>query len=526
MIRSSSAASGSRLRRALVRTAVALTAGLVMTLLISGFGSLIGPAWHPRPFDIPVVPESADTTIGGDVTTVPVGTYDVETTITQWELAPGVDVTVRIRTPLGTDGPCPAVVFLHGAGTADYLGFAPQADALASAGVVTVVPDKRMDTYTVQHRHYVAFAEDYLVSVRHTQELPQVDPDRVGVYGESEGAYIAPILAASHPDDVDFLVLASSPVVPGREQASYAVHTYLAATGVPDIVFRLIPRALGGPMPFGWIEYADFDVQPYQQRLTQPVLVVYGTADRAMPLAQGALQILSDAAVAGNDAVTVRYYEGANHGLKIGGGDGALAPGVADDLARWVTGLPATAATAPQIAGAAPEQPIWADRPEPPPPPLAGTWLVATHAIFPLLVLVGGVSGTYAGARAFIRRRRGTLAEPALTQLPVLLAAAAVLAIAAWRDWILYVLNVARLATSYQQDPEVTFGSFDAQHQVALTAGFMIGVALFHWWRRARLGVRMSRVGRLAAVTTALGTVGLLVLASYWSGFPTFGLGT
>ena len=94
-------------------------------------------------------------------------------------------------------------------------------------------------------------------------------------------------MAAQDPS-IAFVVLVSSPVVPPREQAAFAVDSYLRNTGVPHGVFRAIPRAVGMSLPGGGFEYADFDVTPYQRQMRQPVFVVYGTGDASMPVIQGA----------------------------------------------------------------------------------------------------------------------------------------------------------------------------------------------------------------------------------------------
>nr|NLD41680.1 prolyl oligopeptidase family serine peptidase [Actinomycetales bacterium] len=491
--------------RTVLRQALpAIGAGLLLTVVIAFLGALLGPTWQPRPYESVMLPTS-DTSIAPGHTLPSVGTYEWTTTETELELAPGATVTVRVREPIGAGDGLPAVVFLHGAGTAVHTGFAAQAEALASAGIVTVVPDKRMDTYTTAHRDYAASAADYHASVVLARSLQSVDPARVGVYGESEGAYIAPIVAAED-EDVAFVVLVSAPVVPPRQQAAYAVHTYLEATGVPEPIFRLIPRALGAEFPLGVVDYVDFDPQPYQQRLSQPVLVVYGTGDNSMPQAQGAAQIIGDAAVAGNDAVTVRYYEGANHGIRLGTSEGPLAPGFAEDLARWIGGLPETGEVEPRVAGADPNQDIWAERPPAPPAFLSGNLMVASHLLPALVLAIGLVTGAVAAIRSRMLGRSwrtpsggkaGAVHHPMLT---VYLGTAAVLALTTWYVWINYVIAIGALATSYQQDPAVSFGGYAAENQVATAASFTLGIALFVWYLGARQGRRFGRLARVAAV--------------------------
>ena len=46
-----------------------------------------------------------------------------------------------------------------------------------------------------------------------------------------------------------FSVLVSAPVVPPRQQAAFAVDSYLRNTDVPQAVFRAIPRAVGLRVP-------------------------------------------------------------------------------------------------------------------------------------------------------------------------------------------------------------------------------------------------------------------------------------
>lgn len=516
---------------------MSLLVGLLVTVLIAAVGALLGPTWRPREFTSTLVIETADTAIGGVVTTAPVGTYEFDTVVRSLEVAPGVEERVKIRTPQGAGDSLPAVVFLHGAGTADYMGFALQAEALSSAGIVTVVADKRLDNYSITFRDYRASAADYHRGVELAASLPNVDPARVGIYGESEGAYIAPVLAAEFEEDVAFVVLVSAPVVPPRYQASYAVHTYLTATGVPQDIFRLIPRVLGAVAPFGWINYMDFDPQPYHQRMTQPTLVVFGTGDRSTPQAQGAEQLISDLAVAGNDAVTVRFYEGANHGIRIGDGTGPLAPGFSDDLARWINGLPVTGTAPPQVAGAEPWQPIWADAPLSAPALLSGNMLVAVHLFAPLLLLVGAGTGAAAGVGGVLRSRRNgksgevpvdpaeDIAAAATRPLTWLLVIAAALAVATWYAWLRYMWEIAYLALSYQQDLALSFGGYKVENYVAFAAALALGLAVYYWVSEVRGTGRLGRLGRIAVVSTLLGTVILLVLASYWSGFPTFGWG-
>ncbi|MGO1287781.1 MAG: alpha/beta hydrolase family protein, partial [Cellulosimicrobium funkei] len=431
------------------RTA-ATTAALAIVLAI--VGAVTGPQWDPVPVTEHLVPETPDTTVGGQPPggAAPVGTYDVRET----------DVTVRLdgatvggvlREPVDAGDDLPGVVFVHGAGTGlASEAFVDVATDLASAGVVTLVPDKRLDTYTTRHRDYEAMARDYAHSVDLLRARPGVDPERVGLYGESEGTWIVPVMAADDPT-IAFTVLVSAPVVPPRQQAAFAVDSYLRNTDVPHGVFRAIPRAVGMAIPGGGFEYADFDVEPFLGRLTQPVLVVYGTADPSMPVEQGARQILDatgpSSQVPGGADVTVRYYADANHGIKI---DDVLVPDFPRDVSAWVTSLPASATALPQVAG-------------------ADLFVALVLAAVGLLVL-GPLVGLVGGLVRRLRRVAGRPGAPAglAPGFRVPLVGLGVGAFATTVALVVYLVATARLALDYEKDAWVVQGGWIGVRLVGL----------------------------------------------------------
>lgn len=487
--------------------------GLALTVVISAVGAIAGPVWKPRVVDSGLTSETPDTAIGSDAVTTPVGTFGISSELHEVDLAPGVTVTVQVRRPVGAAGARPAVVFLHGAGTATHEGFPLQAEQLASAGVVTVVPDKRMDTYTTARRSYEGMAADYQRTVDLARRLPGIDPGQVGLYAESEGAYIAPIMAAEDPATA-FVVLVAAPIVTPREQGAFATDSYLRNVRVPSALYRVIPRALGAELPLGGIDYVDFDPQPFHQRMTQPTLLVHGTGDAAMPIVEGAEQLIADLAVAGNDQWTIRFYEGANHGIKIGD---ALAPGFADDLARWIQGLPATATAEPRIAG---DQPFQRHGADPVPAPhwfASGNNIVAGFAVPLGLLVVGPVS--YAVV-AVVRRVRGQGGLPRTMSPEVArwLGASALAATGTWVVFAAYIRQVADYAFNYRSNPVFTYGAFATEWALALGSALLLaGAALRAWDQR---GAGLSAPAAITTGGTLAGTLGLLVVAAYWSGFP------
>jgi uncharacterized protein len=499
-------------------TATAAAGALVLAVL----GAVTGPGWDPDPLeDVPVVEASSTAIAAADAAEggpgaggagvpagAPVGTYPVRTSVVDVELA-GAVVQAQVTEPVGAAGDRPGVVFVHGAGTGEFVrAFARQAHELATAGVVTMVPNKRLDTYTTVHRDYVAMARDYARSVDVLRDRSGVDPDAVGVYGESEGCWIVPVMTAEDPR-LAFAVLVSAPVVPPRQQAAFAADNYLRNTDVPQGVFRAIPRAVGLDFPGEAFAYADFDVTPYQRRTTQPVLMAYGTGDASMPLVQGPEQVRADLARAGNDALTVRYYTGADHGIRVGG---EVAPEFVRDLAAWIQGLPATAAAEPRIAGDQPHQTFRAD---PLPSP---RWFGTVDAVLATVVTAGAllVLGTLALLVSRVRRRRGDGLATGLTEPLVGLTLGTALTVAAL---VGYLVAVARLALDYERNTWVVQGGWLGVRVLGLAA-VVAGAVLVRRIRDVRADPA-GRVVRGVAAGVGLwclagGAVILLVTLAYW----------
>ena len=495
-----------------MRYRIALTSAVAVVTL-GVVGVVAGPGWDPVPMTDTVDVQTQDTAIGSLQDVDPVGTYEVATSVVTVELS-GQDIEARISEPIGADGPRPGVVFVHGAGTGRYeVAFLAQAESLASSGVVAMVPNKRLDTYSTRDRDYTAMANDYLRSVQLLRGLPGVDPDTVGVYGESEGSWVVPVMAADNPS-VAFVVLVAAPVVPPRQQAAFAVDSYLRNTGVPPELLRSIPRFVGMEFPGGGFRYADFDVRPFQQRMRQPVLVVYGTGDAAMPTVQGALQIIDDLATAGNPSWTVRYYEGANHGIRR---DRVLVPEFARDISAWVQALPASATADPRVAGAEPYQRFVAAPVERPRWYAEGDLLVAGLATSFLALLTGP---SLRAARRVRGRKEAVLAEGVPGPLVAMAAGAALTLVLL----VAYLLAVANLAQNYRTSTLLVQGGWLVIRMTGI-ASVVSGVVLVYrvldGRRFGAVSAARTPAGEWTLSTAVGGSVALIVMLAYWGVFPT-----
>lgn len=319
-------------KRILVTCAATTALALLLTMVLCALGNAMAPKWQVEPFTDHITLTTTNTAIqavdpatGAVLKTPQEGAYRTKETHITVALDGGKTVNAIVREPLDAPADRPACLFLHGSGTGKSSeAFGDVANAMASAGITTLVPDKRLDNYTMLHRDYVSSAHDYAKSLEILRKWPGVSRSETGIYAESEGTWIATVLTQQHPD-LAFAILTSPPVVSGRQQMTLAATNYLTAAGAPDAVKQLIPRITSlGTQRMG-LAYADFDAAKYRRSLTMPLLINYGVKDTAMPVEQGARLLIKAANQAGNTNVTLRYYD-ANHQLRTGSNQTVTAP--------------------------------------------------------------------------------------------------------------------------------------------------------------------------------------------------------
>ncbi|MGC4897176.1 alpha/beta hydrolase family protein [Micromonospora sp. DT31] len=342
------------------RTLLLSTAAAVAAL--GAAGAVLAPTWQRPRFTadfagLPSLPSAPAAPAAPPVTT------DLSVGVA------GTTLRATVHSPT-TPGRHPAVVLVPGGGPATRAGLTDQADRLARAGVVALVFDKRTAGYSFVRRDYGQLAEDALALLRVLRARPDVDPQRAGLWGVSEGGWVVPLAAAREPS-VAFAILVNAPTTSPGAQLSWAVDDRLRRQHAPAGARRLAARATA----MGGTGYTDHDPLPALRGLTQPVLALYGSADRAVPPAQSA-RVLVDTVTA---PCTVRFFPGADHGMKIGG---RYADGYFDTMVSWIAGLPGSATAGPTVAGAAPEQ---AEVATEPPVPAYGSAPVVLGAHLALL---------------------------------------------------------------------------------------------------------------------------------------------
>jgi len=269
------------------------------------------------------------------------------------------------------------VVLIGGSGPSDRDNdgyFRPIRRYLLEAGIAVLSYDKRgVGRSSGRWRAATMddLASDALAALDFLRAQPEVPDEAVGLFGHSEGGWVA--LRAAARDAPSWVITNSCPGVTPAEQERYAVANAVKASGSQsqrdnaDVLAlydrlveagrrgadfaeatRLVARA-GHPPGLaaywgdvdadGW-EFLkrkqDHDPLPDACRLRCPHLAIFGGSDVLVPVADS-IRLFSAVACDGDRGqratLTVEVFPGADHRVQRGG---VLAPGYLRTLAQWI----------------------------------------------------------------------------------------------------------------------------------------------------------------------------------------------
>jgi len=278
--------------------------------------------------------------------------------------------------------PYPAVVFITGSGPQDrdetlfdHKPFAVLADALAKAGIASLRTDDRGVGGSTSTKASSGpgsdttddFAADALANVAFCAQDKNIDANRIGLLGHSEGALVAAIAAASAPKAVGFIVMMAGQGTNGGEVLKQQTRALAMAGGAPMEYVKTVSalhaelvalisgkdeakireamdalalaqmgiksledlrlkqreslvamldqqtKAMLSPWMQRWIVLEPTE---YFAKLSCPVMVLQGGIDRQVVAEDNLPPTVAALARAGNTDVTVRLIPGLNHLLQ------------------------------------------------------------------------------------------------------------------------------------------------------------------------------------------------------------------
>ena len=284
----------------------------------------------------------------------------------------GVDLAGTLTIPQGP-GPFTAVLLLTGSGAQnrdeELFGHKPfllLADLLTRAGYAVLRVDDRGiggSTGSLYDSDYDQLTGDAVAGVEFLRGRSEINRDKIGVLGHSEGGYLVPLVAQRTP--VAFAIMMAGPAAPGEEVLVTQNQLLLQAAGAPPEVVsnqiayvrtlvallraedyqraraiavrQLVSQATGLPPeqqpapeqieaqvaatvnPY-YRSWAIHDPAPALQALRVPVLAFFGGADLQVPAGQN--EPLMRSLLSGAPDATVRTLPGLNHLMQPAGNGG------------------------------------------------------------------------------------------------------------------------------------------------------------------------------------------------------------
>lgn len=251
--------------------------------------------------------------------------------------------------------PFPAIVLVHGDGPDTRDGYRHLADEFASRGIAALIYDKRGagksgGKFPARFRD---LAGDAVAAVRYLRSRDDVDDERIGLWGGSQGGWIAPLAASLPETRARFVVAKAAPGVGPAElarwksvrrvqQAGYSADVVARVNRLMDIQFEIVRSGSGWPeldkqvrdvrgepwFPLvavmrhsqwrsSWMTYGpdiDFDPVKVLSRVDAPILWLLGENDPETPL-DATLAMLAAQKARGKD-ITVKVFPGADHQLE------------------------------------------------------------------------------------------------------------------------------------------------------------------------------------------------------------------
>lgn len=264
-----------------------------------------------------------------------------------------------------TPGQHPAVVMVHGSSSSDREKYRGEAEMFAKAGIAALIYDKRPDGFSKSRggdRSYQILSEDVVAAVQALRSRADIAPSAVGLWGISEGAWVASLAASEPNSHVAFLITVGAAGVQPVQQQSWQLVNRLHDQGVTSAsMIRSVTRhGLQLAVSAGLFAEATYDPLPAFSSLQQPVLAIWGDKDRVEPALESSRNIQHALEQAGNKHAVIRFFPDAGHLLRLSL-DGAtqtdeFAPGYSEAMTSWVHQVVQGNAPRSSVIGAAPQQ--------------------------------------------------------------------------------------------------------------------------------------------------------------------------
>jgi hypothetical protein len=216
----------------------------------------------------------------------------------------------------------------------DYRPFRQIAEHLAGRGIAVLRVDDRgvgdsTGVETLERATTFDFADDVRAQIAYLRTRRDIDPERIGIVGHSEGGAIAPLVAATDPKVAAIVLMAGTgsrgdQVLLYQMDRPIELDTTLTAEEKAKARAenkRIIQTVIDGgdtsKLPplfrYNWTKvFATYDPLVTIRKVRQPIFIVQGGLDRQVTADQADL-LAKAALAAGNKDVMVKMFPNLNH---------------------------------------------------------------------------------------------------------------------------------------------------------------------------------------------------------------------
>lgn len=171
-------------------------------------------------------------------------------------------------------------------------------------------------------------AADAIAGVRYLRGRPDIDPDRVGLCGHSQGGWIVQLAAAEDPEEIAFVVCLAGPNISVKQQIVDDQANEWRCAGVAEAKvaarsgrLRTKLGLLSAVSRLVWIgplsRIIDYDpeAENVAARIKCPVLAIYGEYDALVEPKGNIPRLEKGLAAGGNARYTIVLVPGGSHGF-------------------------------------------------------------------------------------------------------------------------------------------------------------------------------------------------------------------
>ena len=222
-------------------------------------------------------------------------------------------------------------MWVHGSGEQPRLNYGPVVAPLVEDGVAVFSYDKRGvgesegDCCTSPGK-YDLVAADADGAVTAVRSHPEIDPNKVGLYGASEAGWVVPLADSRLTKPVAFTALVDGPAVTTGEEEVWS-----DAAGEEDAGPLTAEKKAEATQKLQEVGPSGFDPAPLIEQMSSPGLWLYGGADKSIPTDRS-VEILTRMKQAGKD-FTIVVFPNAGHGLVD---NVPTAPEAPATLVKWI----------------------------------------------------------------------------------------------------------------------------------------------------------------------------------------------